>query len=89
MLAMALASMGWGCWWLELLAWRFFPAYAPSLAVVGVASSLFAFAGLVAAVLALRGRNVVWLAITAVPLLANLSLLAVPFLIPPDFAARG
>lgn len=85
---MGLASAGWGCWWLELVAWRFFPAFAPSLAVVGWLAGAFAVAGVVAALLALRGRNVVWLAIAMVPLAANVSLLAVPFLLPDDFGAR-
>jgi hypothetical protein len=89
MLAMTLASLGWGCWWLELLLWRLWPALAPSPAVVGTAAGIFALAGLVASVLALRGRNRLWLAMAAVPLFANLSLLCVPFLLPPEFGNPG
>lgn len=85
MLAMTLASLGWGCWWLELLLWRLWPELAPSPTLVGTFAGLFALAGLVASVLTLRGRNKVWLALAAVPLFANLSLLAVPFLLPPGF----
>jgi len=82
MLAMGLASVGWGFWWLELALWRFVPQHAPSLTVVGTAAGIFAVAGTIAAVLTLRGRNRVWIAIACVPLFANLALLFVPFLLP-------
>lgn len=85
---MGLASLGWGAWWLEFAALRFFPDHAPSLAVAGTLAGAFAVVGTVAALLALRGRNVAWLAVASVPLLANLSLLAVPFLLPADLGAR-
>lgn len=89
MLSMTLATLGWGCWWLDLLLMRTVPDLVPSLAVVGTLASAFAVAGLVAAVLTLRGRNSVWFALAMIPLFANASLLSVPWLIDPGQLAES
>ena len=78
---MSLASAAWGCWWLDLVMMRFLPDLVPSFAVVSTVASALAFGGLVAAIVTIRGTSRVWLVISLVPLLANLSLLALPFLI--------
>ena len=82
---MALASLGWGCWWLDLVLARFVPDVVPHFALVATLASLFAVLGLGAGLLALRGRNRAWLALALWPVLANLALLAVPFLLPKGF----
>lgn len=81
---MTLASAAWGCWWLDLVLARFVPDVVPSFALVSTVASLLAGAGLLVAVVTLRGRNGLWLAIAAIPLLANASLLMVPYLIDPE-----
>ena len=81
MLSMTLASAAWGCWWLDLVLTRFVPDVVPSFALVSTVASLLAGAGFLVALITLRGRNGLWLAIAAIPLMANLSLLLVPYLI--------
>jgi hypothetical protein len=81
MTSMTLASAAWGCWWLDLVALRFLPDVVPSFAVVSTVASLLAAGGLATAVWAVRGSSRVWLALALIPVLANASLLAVPFLI--------
>jgi hypothetical protein len=83
MLSMSLATLGWGCWWLDLLLMRTVPDLVPNVAVVSTLASLLALAGLGAALITLRGRNRVWLSLSLVPLFANLSLLSVPWLVDP------
>ena len=83
MLSMSLATLGWGCWWLDLLLARTVPDLVPDVAVVATLASLFAVGGLLAAVLSLRGRNRMWLAMAMVPFFANASLLSMPFLVDP------
>ena len=81
MLSMTCATFAWGCWWIDLVMARFVPDVLPSVALVATVASLFAGVGLIAGFLCLRGRNRLWLAIACIPILANASLLATPFLL--------
>ena len=76
---MTLASLGWGTWWVMLFLWRIDPAWVPPRAVPGWISSVFALFGLMVALLTIR-RGKSWLLFAAVPLVANGSLLLVPWL---------
>jgi hypothetical protein len=76
---MTLATLGWGTWWLCLLARRLAPDWHVPLAVPSVISTALALLGLAVAVLTLRGRRA-WILFTLVPLFANSSLLFVPWL---------
>lgn len=78
---MTCATLAWGCWWTDLVMARFVPDVLPSIALVATVASVFAGIGLLAGFLGLRGRNRLWLAIATVPILANASLLATPFLL--------
>ena len=84
---MTLASLGWGCWWLDLLLARTVPDLVPSVAVVSTAASILAVVGLAMALVTLRGRNRVWLGMGMIPIFANASLLSMPWLI--DSARLG
>ena len=78
---MSLASAAWGCWWIDLVLIRFVPDLVPKIGVVSTVASLLAAVGLGFAVLTLRGSSRLWLALSLIPLLANLSLLFLPWLI--------
>ena len=79
MTSMTFASLGWGTWWVVLFLWKLDPAWAPPRVVPGVVSTVFALLGLLAALLTVRkGKS--WLLFAVVPLLANGSLLLVPWL---------
>ncbi|QDU66318.1 hypothetical protein Pla86_13860 [Planctomycetes bacterium Pla86] len=80
MLSMSLATLGWACWWLDLLLARTVPDFVPNYALVSSVASFFAVAGLVLAFLSIRGRSRLWLGMAAVPLFANASLLSMPWL---------
>lgn len=80
MLSMCLASLGWGVWWLEVFLARFAPEHAPSLRTTALVGGAFALPGLLVAIWTIRAKAA-WILITLVPLLANLSLLALPLLI--------
>lgn len=80
MLSMSLATLGWSCWWLDLLLARTVPDFVPNYALVSTVASAFAIGGLVLALLTLRGRNRLWLGLALVPLFANASLLSMPWL---------
>lgn len=80
MLSMALASLGWGVWWCEFALRHFVPESAPSLAVAAWFASAFALLGLLVAIWTIRAKAA-WLMITMVPMLANASLLALPWLL--------
>ena len=45
MVAMSLASLAWGCWWLDLVLMRFVPDIVPSFALMASLSSLIAVVG--------------------------------------------
>ena len=83
MLSMSLATLGWGCWWLDLLLARTVPDLVPNVAVVSSLASVFGVGGLLAALVTLRGRNRMWLAMAMVPFFANVSLLTMPLLVDP------
>lgn len=85
---MTLASLGWGTWWVMLFLHRFAPAAAPGLTVPAVISTVFATLGLAAALLSLRARRA-WLFFLMIPLLANSSLLLMPWLAEEITAAPG
>lgn len=78
---MCLASLAWGCYWLDQVLMRFMPDLVPSFALVSSLASLFALGGTLVALFSFRG-NALWLALALVPLLANLSLLIWPWLMP-------
>lgn len=78
MLSMTCASLGWGTWWILLLVKKL-SGHAPGLLLPSVLSILFAALGLGVALLTLRARRS-WLLFALIPLLANASLLAMPWL---------
>jgi hypothetical protein len=77
MLAMTLATLGWGTWWVALFLHHV--GVEIVLDVPSVVSVVFALAGLGVALLTLRARRS-WIVFTLVPLFANASLLLVPWL---------
>jgi len=79
MLSMTLASAGWGTWWVMAFVHRFAPSWQPGLAWPSALSTAFALTGLGIALLTLRARRS-WILFALVPLLANGSLLLVPYL---------
>lgn len=80
MWAMCFASLGWAAWWLALLGSRAVPSAAGWLVLAAsAASGLFGLPGLAIAALTVRARRT-WLLFVAVPLFANASLLAMPWL---------
>ncbi len=81
MLSMSLATLGWGVWWAAVALHRTAPAIAPSAtATYGIAGALGCL-GFAVALFTVRGQPL-WLALTLVPLFANASLLALPWLLP-------
>lgn len=78
MLSMTLASLGWGTWWILLFVKKL-AGVSPGLLVPSVFSTVFAIMGLGIALLTLRARRS-WLLFSLIPLLANASLLAMPWL---------
>jgi hypothetical protein len=89
MWSMTCATLGWACWWGDLVLARTVPDLVPDVALVSTVGSLFAAVGLVAAVLTLRGRNRVWMGLSLIPLFANGSLLSMPFLVQPGMLGHG
>ncbi len=79
MVAMTLATLGWGVWWISLLLLRFWPAYAPSLTTTQSLGFLFAGPGSLAGLLCLRARKS-WVLLAGVALFANGSLFLMPSL---------
>ena len=76
---MTLASLGWVTWWIVAFVHKLGPGLEIKLLLPSVLSTAFASLGLMQALLTIRaGRS--WLAFAAVPLLANASLLLVPWL---------
>ena len=78
MLSMTCASLGWGTWWILLLV-RKIRGEMPDLMLPEVLSCSFAVAGLVLAFWCLRATRS-WLLFVMVPVLANGSLLLMPWL---------
>jgi hypothetical protein len=87
MLSMAFASLGWGTWWIVVLLRSLDRELVQDLLLPSVVSALFAALGLAIAVLTLRARRA-WVLFTLFPLVANASLLAMPWLAPAVFATR-
>ena len=80
MASMSLATLGWGAWWLALIGVKIAPGSADVLALVAtVVSGLFALLGLLIAAATLRARRT-WILFVLLPLFANASLLAMPWL---------
>ena len=79
MLSMTLASLGWGTWWVMLFLRKLAPNLTPGLAVPSTISTVFAVLGLGVAVWTFRARRS-WMLFVMVPLLANVSLLCMPWL---------
>jgi hypothetical protein len=77
MMSMTLASLGWGTWWCLLFVHRLTGA-RPNLLVPSVISSTFALLGLLFVAWSFRAHRA-WVMLLAVPFLANLSLLFVPW----------
>jgi len=76
---MTLASLGWGTWWVLLFAKKLFGVRPESLFVPGLVSTVFAVTGLVFALSCVRARRS-WLLLVTIPILANASLLFLPWL---------
>ena len=76
---MTLASLGWGTWWVILFLRRFAPDLTIGLAIPGAISTTFAILGFLVAVLTLRAKRS-WLFFAHIPLMANASLFAMPWL---------
>jgi len=79
MLSMTLASLGWATWWIVLLVRKLAPGVALGIGVPAAISTVFALLGLAVAVLTLRARRS-WILFVTVPLVANATLLLVPWL---------
>jgi len=77
---MICASLGWGCWWLHFTMLRFAPEALHSRAPAAALAACFGGAGLLLAIWTLRARRS-WLLFVGVALLANASLLALPWII--------
>jgi len=78
---MCLATFAWGCWWTDLVLARLVPDFLPNIALVAGVANVFAGLGFLAGLLCLRGKNRLWIALAFVPILANASLFATPFLL--------
>jgi hypothetical protein len=77
MASMILASLGWGVWWLALIAVQIWPDWSPSMNVLWGTSCCFALPGLGLGLFSLRAHRI-WLMLVTVPVLANVSLLSMP-----------
>jgi len=78
MLSMTFASLGWGTWWVVLVL-RKIQGEMPDLVLPDLISCCFAVAGMVLAFWCFRARRT-WLLFVLVPILANGSLLMMPWL---------
>ncbi len=78
MVSMTLASLGWGTWWVLLFTKKLFGVRPESLFVPSLISTVFAVTGLVYALWCIRAQRS-WLVFVMIPILANLSLLFLPW----------
>ncbi len=78
--SMCMASLGWGIWWISLLLVRFAPAFAPDFRASCWIAGCFAAVGFLAALWGFRAK-LDWILFLLVPLFANASLLAVPWVV--------
>lgn len=83
MLSMILATSGWGLWWLVLALRRFAPEWYPGLGTVYWITTAATSIGLFLAIFTVRAR-LIWVLLPAVPILANASLLALPWIVDED-----
>ena len=80
MFSMCMASLGWAIWWTSLLLLRFAPAHAPDFRVTAWAAGGFAALGFLAALWSFRAK-LAWILFMLVPIFANGSLLAMPWVL--------
>lgn len=78
---MSLATLGWGVWWAAVVLHRMAPQIAPGTGSIYALSCTFGTLGLAVALFTVRGQPL-WLALTMLPLFANATLLALPWLLP-------
>jgi hypothetical protein len=81
MVSMCFATLGWGVWWVVLVVAKLWPEGGDAMAVTAsVVSDLCALLGLFLAAVTLRARRT-WILFVMIPLFANASLLAMPWLV--------
>jgi len=83
MLAMTLASLGWGAWWIALLLRRLMPDLTEGWPLAFLASVVgfgFGVLGLLVALVTVRSQRS-WMLFVMIPLLANASLIVMPWLV--------
>ena len=78
--AMVLATAGGMTWWIAIVLHRFAPSLAPGWPLVYGLAGAFAALGLGLALFTIRARTI-WILLATVPIVANGSLLLVPFLL--------
>lgn len=78
---MSLATLGWGVWWAAVALHRAAPELAPGAGVTYAVAGTLGGVGLAAALFTVRGQPF-WLVLTLLPLFANATLLALPWLLP-------
>lgn len=81
MLSMTMASLGWGAWWLALLLRAVAPSVAPGVWPTMWVSCACAAVGFAWGLVTLRAK-LAWVALAAIPLCANASLLLLPVILP-------
>ena len=85
MISMALATLGWGCWWGALFVAKF-TEMVPDARWVGTSAALFAVPGFLMAILTVRAQST-WMLFAGVALLANVGLLLLPLVVPENLFA--
>lgn len=86
-MSMTFASLGWGTWWVLLFAKALVGVRPASLFVPGLISTAFAILGLAFALWCVRATRA-WMLFVAIAILANTSLLFVPWLA-AEWTERG
>lgn len=77
---MSMATLGWAIVWLDLALVRLAPSIAPALPVAAWIAFTFGVVGFAAAMWGIRAR-LAWLLVLLVPVLANGTLLAAPWVL--------
>ena len=85
---MTLASLGWGAWWVALFLRWLGPEWSPGIGPPSVVGSVFAAGGLGLALFAVRAQRS-WLMFILIPLMANASLLVLPWMAKALIAGRA
>lgn len=75
---MTFATGAWAVWGVTIVLMELAPGWAPDWGLAIVLSSLFAFPGLLLALLTVRAKRS-WLLVALVPILANAMLLVLPW----------